>query len=47
MLYTKLEDKFRTIIREREIIEQAISGIVDFEQICEGKLEMLMRAVGE
>ncbi|CDW80365.1 UNKNOWN [Stylonychia lemnae] len=45
LMYDKLEEKFRTIIREREIIEQAISGIVDFEQICESKLETLMKTV--
>lgn len=31
LLYSKLEEKFRTIMRERLIIEDAIGGIVDFE----------------
>ncbi len=30
-MYGKLEDKFRTIMREREVIESAIGGIVEFE----------------
>jgi hypothetical protein len=42
-----LEDKFRTIMKEREIIESAIGGIVDFEQICERKLETLTRTIAE
>lgn len=39
LLYSKLEDKFRAIIKEREIIESAIGGIVEFESICESKLD--------
>jgi hypothetical protein len=47
LLYQKLEERFRTIIREREIIEEAITGIVDFEAMCESKLAMLMQSVSE
>eukprot|EP00347_Sterkiella_histriomuscorum_P001919 403370165 len=47
LVYSKLEEKFRTIIREREIIEEAITGIVEFEAICEGKLASLMGCVTE
>ena len=47
LLFNKLEDKFRTIMREREIIESAIGGIVEFESICESKLDQLINAVSD
>ena len=47
LIHGKLEEKFRTIMREREIIESAIGGVLEFEQICERKLESLMKTVTE